>query len=118
MTIHGLWRRAALAGDVYRDLPDGDINFSFRGLSRGPFLFVNEVLFYKGVLPGRESREHEKLTFGRILSAIWTRVKLIQPHFLNTKYVVGLSRLSYAEKLKLILWECIFVFRMFTRRKF
>lgn len=118
MAIHGLWRRDAIVHDEYRDLPDGDINFVFRGLSRGPFLFVPEVLFYKGVLPGGESRLGEPLTSSRVFSAVITRIKLIQPHLLNMKYVLGFSRLSYAERLKLIFWELFTVAKMFTRRSF
>ncbi|MDP2598802.1 MAG: glycosyltransferase family 2 protein [Candidatus Liptonbacteria bacterium] len=117
MTIHGLWRRTVIEGDEYRDLPDGDINFSFRGLSRGPFLFVNKVLFYKGVLPGGESRIDEPLTSGRMLSALITRLKLIQTHALSMKYAAGIHGLSYAARLKLIFWNCVVVARMFLRRK-
>lgn len=118
MTIHGLWRRSAIVKDVYRDLPDGDINFSFRGLSRGHFVFVNEVLFFKGVLPGGESREHEKLTPKRILLAVWSRLRFIQPHLLNIRFIAGLRCLTPWQRLKLIFWESYFIVRMFTRRKY
>lgn len=118
MNIHGLWRREAIVNDVYRDLPDGDINFVFRGLSRGPFLLVPEVLFYKGVLPGGESREGEKLTVKRLILAIWTRIKLIQTHFINIKFVLGLRKLSTWQRVKLLWWEFYFAASMFTRRKF
>ena len=118
MNIHGLWRREAIVNDVYRDLPDGDINFSFRGLSRGPFLFVPEVLFYKGVLPGGESREHEKLTIKRLVLAIGTRIKLIQTHFINAKFIIKIKKLSAWKRVKLCWWEIYFTASMFTRRKF
>ena len=118
LAIHGLWRRNAIVHDEYRDLPDGDINFVFRGLSRGPFLFVPEVLFYKGVLPGGESREHEKLTLGRLFAAFWTRLGLVRPHLLNMRYVAGLRSLSVTERAKLMFWEGVAVATMFVRRRF
>ncbi len=116
--FHGLWRRAALAHDTCRELPDGDINFVLRALSRGPFLLVNEVLFFKGVMPGGESREHEELTFRRIVSAILFRIKLVPAYLFAMKCVAGFHRLSYAERFKLIFWNCLAAAKMFVRRKY
>ncbi len=116
--FHGLWRREAIANEIIRDLPDSDIGFIFRGLSRGNFLFVDEVLFYKGILPGRESREHEKLTFRRVISSIFFRIKLIPLYFFNMKYTTRIKNLSFVKRLKLIFWECISIIRMFVMRKY
>ncbi len=118
MTIHGIWRREEIVHDAYHDLPDGDVNFSFRGLARGPFLLVPEVLFYKCVLPGGESREGEPMTFMRALAAIWNRIKLTRTYFLGMKYILGFPGLSFTERLKLLFFECFATCRMFLRRRY
>jgi glycosyltransferase involved in cell wall biosynthesis len=116
--IHGLWRRAVISRDSIAEWPDGDVNFIFRGLAHGPFVFVNEVLFYKGTLPGHESRENEPLTFRRILSSLRTRFSFIQTHWINMKYIAGIRHLSYVARLELIFWECFVTLRMFVLKKY
>ncbi len=118
MTIHGLWRRSAIANDVYSDLPDGDINFSFRGLAHGTFLFVNEILFFKGTLPGAESKEHDPLTISRIIAAIYYRLALIRTQFWNTGFIFKQKQLSLTQKLKLCWWNAVVVFRFLTHRNY
>jgi len=115
--IYGIWRKKAIEHDAYRELPDGDINFVYRGFSRGRFLFVDEVLFYKGVLPDRRSREYEPLTASRGISALVTRIKLVRTHLMNAKFSLSIPGLGFGEALSLFYWNCFVAARMFWKRK-
>lgn len=114
--IHGVWRRETIKDERIKDW-DADVNFIFRGLSKGPFLLVNEPLFFKGILPDGESKENEPITLKRFFSSIIFRFSLVRIHYWNAKYILNISNLSIWDRSKLIFWEKIATIRMFLKRK-
>jgi glycosyltransferase involved in cell wall biosynthesis len=115
--LHGVWRTSALVHEVIGDYYEHDVSFLLRGLSRGPFVFIDELLFYKGMLPGRESIKGQPLNVGRILYAFKNRFQRTGTEFRNMGFLLGVSGLSYLEKLKLIWWELFVIGRLFVQRK-
>ncbi len=122
MSFHGLWRRTALGKDpkkeFYKKIFYSDMNFVLRRLALGPFLFVPEVLFFKVILRDKESREHEELTFGRIFSSIFRRLKFVLMQLMNTTFILSRKELPFVSRTKLLWYNCIAASRILTRRKY
>ncbi len=125
MSFHGLWRRTALGTDPGKEFNErlyADINFIFRRLALGPFLFVPEVLFFKVIRRGRESREHEKLNFPRVFSALFGKsgrfTNAIPIQLANTFFLLSIKTLPLLSRAKLLWFNCVAASRILTRRRY
>lgn len=124
----GLWRREAVVNDFFIDYfvkyPGNwdfqDMNFVFRGLSKGAFEFVNEVLFHKRARPDSFDPPKVKSLPKKIFdSLVYSRLRrLFTPFFYKRMaQIVQIEELSIWQRIKLIFWTFFVMSRLFWSRK-
>ncbi len=123
-----VWRREAVVNDFFIDYfvkypynwDFQDMNFIFRGLSKGRFEFVDEVLFLKRAWPDSFDPPVKKSPPRRIFNTlVYSRLKRFFTPFFYKRMgqIVKIKELSLWERAKLIFWTFFVMGRLFWRKK-
>lgn len=115
--LFGVFRKRALEHEVMGSYYEHDVSFLLRCLSRGPCLFIEELLFYKGTLPGRESTKDQPMTVLRIVVSIRNRFERIGTEVRNMRFILTLDELTPFQKTKLVGWNILMIGRLFVERR-
>ncbi len=113
--MYGLWRKWAIEKERFIERYEDDVSFVFRGLVRGPFVFVDELLFSKRI--PKPSIKNEPLTMARILNSIKNRFEKMRTDLTSMRFLWGISNLTFLEKVRLTGWYLFASTRLFFQRK-
>ncbi len=120
-----VWRRRAVVDDLFVEYPIfwwdfQDMNFVFRGLSKGTFEFIDEVLFFKRLSDSALDAPRRKSFPRRMFDTlVYSRLRrLVAPFFYRRMGdIIKIKELSAIQRTKLILWTLFVMSRLFWRRK-
>ncbi|HUZ92835.1 MAG TPA: glycosyltransferase [Candidatus Paceibacterota bacterium] len=116
--ICGLWRREKISDfHLHNGRHFDDTDFVFRCLSRGYFVLVDEVLFYKRTkVFALDAEVSFPIRVKRIASNIKMRGMLLcSPLYLpGMIYLASLKSLNVKERIKLMLWNLFAALRLFV----
>jgi glycosyltransferase involved in cell wall biosynthesis len=118
--IYGLWRREKIKSCVLSDKGYSDVNFIFDGLTRGNFIRIPEILFFKhvplwGMLSYRSKPYRAAMTAYR--ATIDKLHMLFSPLFPRQARAILHSNLSRGKKAKLLFWNFFVILRLFFSPK-
>lgn len=112
----GLWRRELLAGNRKGDYLGSDMSFTYRGLAKGRYAYIDKTLFLKRM----DFKTVQPPWIGiRILKSLSFRLKalfssLFYNFFADT---FRIKELTAWQKIKLSLWNLFVITRLFWRRE-
>jgi len=125
LLFYGLWRREKVVdipvygkkdGTYWWGFPD---HFIFRALTRGPFGFVDEILWSRVTVARLAPLKRRPWIVRIVLSLVGRIGKIIgTPVFwYNMQCVLETEKLSWLEKAKLVFWNLYVMARLFFVRK-
>ena len=116
-STYGVWRREKIVDCKFLDKPFLEYDFLFRCLTKGHFVLVDAVLFYKRtrnfVLDPHPS---VFLQMKRVASNIKIRpILFFSPlYFPNMVFISRIKSLKSRERFKLMLWNFAALLRLFV----
>jgi glycosyltransferase involved in cell wall biosynthesis len=113
--MYSVWRKNAIIHELFRDRYEDDVSFVLRGLMRGSFSLVNQLLFFKR-LP-KASIKDKPLTKVRLVKSFKNRFARTQTELSNISSFWTFQDLSLEEKIKLSFWNIYVIARLFVQRK-
>jgi len=114
---YGLWRtKKIVPGSAIEPYWGSDMNFNFRNLAAGPYLGIDDVLYFKRT---DYSRPETWSLPKRIYKTLGLRLdKVFSPFFIRIwQYIFEIQGLSFWQKVKLSFFNFLIIFRLFLRRK-
>jgi len=112
--IYGLWRRERILNNNLKKHWAADVGYVFRNLIEGNFLLVDEFLFYKRINPKFQKRNF----FSKLYHGISKRVLYFFSLYLFCYFpiIINSKKIIFKNKIKLIIYIFLTIFRSFIKR--